>query len=189
MIGAPGTSGTVPAVDDTSATPSRSPARAAGRAPAPRTAGASRPQLFRHPRRAAIIGGTLFAAAALILGAVGSADTSDLHADQAVPKQVQTFSPAANAIVGPTAPIVVDLRDDLVADLTVCGPSPDQCTPIPFDQVRFVPSLGQITFRPTEKTDLTEYAAGPVTVRVDYRLQGSQGAEPGSFTWTFVAKA
>ena len=120
---------------------------------------------------------------------IGSADTSDLHADQAVPKQVQTFSPAANAIVGPTAPIVVDLRDDLTGDLTVCGPSPDQCTPIPFDQLEFVPSLGQITFRPTEKTDLTEYASGPVTVRVDYRLQGSEGAEPGSFTWTFVAKA
>lgn len=189
MIGEPRVGGTVPVVDDTSATPSSSPARTGGSAPATRTDGASRAPLFRHPGRAAIIGGILFAAVALVLGAIGSADTSDLSADQAVPKQVQTFSPAANAIVGPTTPIVVDLRDDLVGDLTVCGPSPEQCTPIPFDQLDFVPSLGQITFRPTEKTDLTEYPSGPVTVRVDYRLQGSEGAEPGSFTWTFVAKA
>ncbi len=189
MIGATRAGDTVPAVDDTRATPADSPARPSGRTPATRTVGAARPPLFRNPRRAAIVGGTLFAVAALVLGAIGSTDTSDLSADQAVPRQVQAFSPAANAIVGPTSPIVVDLRDDLIADLTVCGPNPEQCTPIPFDQLEWVPSLGQITFRPTEETDLIEYSSGPVTVRVDYRLQGSQGAEPGSFTWTFVAKA
>jgi hypothetical protein len=181
MVGRPRPGSTVLFVDDGPQTPARTTNRDA----APRT----KPPLFRHPKRVAIVGGGLFVVAALIAGAIGSADTSNLLSSERQPKAVQGFSPPQGAIVPPNTPITVDLQDDLIGDLTICGPNPTDCTPIPFDQVRFVPGLGQITFKPSENTDVTEYPTGPVTVRVDYRLQGSQGAEPGSYTWSFLSKA
>lgn len=148
-----------------------------------------KPPLFRHPGRAAIVGGTLFLIVVLIAIAVGSTDTSDLQATQDVPKEVQSYSPAPGSIVSPTATISVDLRDDLVGEFTVCAPTPQDCTPIPLDQTRVVAPTGQVTFKPTDSTDITEYPAGPVTVRVDYRLQGTTSANSGSFSWSFVVKA
>jgi hypothetical protein len=150
---------------------------------------AGKPPLFRHPGRVAIVGGTLFAIAVLVAIAVGSADTSSLQTEQNQPKEVQDFSPRQSAIVGPTTSISVDLRDDLIGEFTVCAPTPQDCTPIPLDQTEVVLGLGQVTFKPTDDTDITEFPAGPVTVRVDYHLQGSLTADAGSFSWSFVVKA
>ena len=173
--------GTVRAVNDGQSTPARIDASA--------TSSRAKPPLFRHPGRVAIIGGGLFLVAALIAGAIGSSDTSNLLASQRQPKEIQGFSPQQDAIVPPNTPITVDLRDDLTADISVCGPNPENCTPIPLDQVQFVPGLGQIIFKPGEKTDLGQYPAGPVTVHVDYHLQGAPATDAGTFTWSFTAKA
>lgn len=181
MAGRHRTRSTVPFVDDGPQTPARTTSSPA--------AARTKPPLFRHPKRVAIVGGGLFVVAALIAGAIGSADTSNLLSSERQPKEVQGFSPPQGAIVPPNTPITVDLKDDLIGELTICGPNPTDCTPIPLDQVRFVPGLGQLVFKPSETTDVSEYPTGPVTVRVDYRLQGSQGAEPGSFTWSFLSKA
>ena len=180
MVGDRRARSTVRTVDDGRQTPARTTAQPAARTKQP---------LFLHPKRVAVVGIGLFAVAALIAGAIGSADTSNLLTAERVPKEVQGFSPQQGAIVPPNTPITVDLRDDLIGELTVCGPNPQDCTPIPLDQVRFVPGLGQIIFKPGDNTDLAAYPAGPVTVRVDYRLQGSRVAETGDFTWSFVAKA
>ena len=150
---------------------------------------ASKPPLFKHPGRVAIVGGTLFAIAVLIAISIGSADTSNLQTDQPQPKEVQGFSPQQSAIVGPDTTIAVDLRDNLIGELTVCAPTPQDCTPIPLDQTTVVLSTGTVTFKPTDDTDITEFPAGPVTVRVDYHLQGSTAADAGSFSWSFVVKA
>ena len=150
---------------------------------------AGTPPLFQHPGRVAIVGGTLFAIAVLIAISIGSADTSSLQTDQPQPKEVQSFSPQQGALVGPDTAISVDLRDNLIGEFTVCAPTPQDCTPIPLDQTDVVTSLGQVTFKPTEDTDITEYPAGPVTVRVDYHLQGSTASDAGSFSWSFVVKA
>ena len=148
-----------------------------------------KPPLFRHPGRVAIIAGTLFAIVVLVAISIGSADTSNLQADQPQPKEVQSFSPQPNAIVPPNTSIDVDLRDDLVGEFTICAPTPQQCTPVPLDQTDVVLATGSVSFRPTEDTDITEFPAGPVTVRVDYHLQGALAADVGSFTWSFVVKA
>ena len=71
---------------------------------------ASKPPLFRHPKRVAIVGGTLFAIVVLVAIAIGSADTSNLLTEQRQPKEVQGFSPQQSAIVPPNTPITVDLR-------------------------------------------------------------------------------
>ena len=89
----------------------------------------------------------------------------------------------------PNISISVDLRDDLIGEFTICAPNPQDCTPIPLDQTDVVLALGQVSFKPTEKTDITEFPAGPVTVRIDYHLQGSFSADAGSFSWSFVVKA
>ena len=169
----------------------KTPARTAAPPVAPR----AKPPLFRHPKRVAIVGAGLFVVVALIVGALGSADTSNLLAEERVPEEVEGFSPQQNAIVSPTTPITVDLQDDLIGELRICGPNPQDCTPIPLDQTRFLPGLGQITFKPGVHpgnpdlpTDITSYPAGPVTVHVDYRVQGTQ-AVIGNFTWSFVSKA
>jgi hypothetical protein len=151
--------------------------------------GAGKPPLFRHPGRVAIVGGTLFAVAVLIAISIGSADTSSLKTDQAQPKEVQSFTPPQDAIVPPNTSISVDLRDDLIGELRVCAPTPQDCTPIPLDQTDVVLSLGQVTFKPTDKTDITEFPTGPVTVHVDYHLQGSTSADAGTFAWSFTVKA
>lgn len=162
--------------------PTRTPARRddapAGKAP-----------LFKHPERVLIVGGVLFAVVVLIAIAIGSADTSPLKTEQPQPKEVQGFTPPQGAIVGPDTAITVDLADDLTGELTVCAPTPSQCTPIPIDQTRIVSSTGQITFQPTDETDVTSFPAGPVTVHVDYHLQGSPTADAGTFAWSFTVKA
>ena len=148
-----------------------------------------KPPLFRHPGRVAIVAGTLFAIVVLVAITIGSADTSNLKTDQPQPKEVQDFSPQQNAIVPPNTSISVDLRDDLTGEFTICAPTPSDCTPIPLDQTDVVLGTGQVTFRPTDKTDITEFPTGPVNVRVDYHLQGSPAADAGSFTWSFTVKA
>lgn len=171
-------------VDDGHSTP----ARTAGSSTPATVTPSPKPPLFRHPKRVAIVGAGLFLVAALIAGAIGSADTTNLLTSQRQPKEVESFSPQQNAIVPPNTPITVDLRDDLTGDITICGPNPENCTPIPFDQLRFVSGLGQLTFNPGDTTDLGAYPAGPVTVHVEYRPQGTQNVI-GTFTWSFVAKA
>jgi hypothetical protein len=148
-----------------------------------------KPPLFRHPERWLIVGGVLFAVVVLIAIAIGSADTSPLTTEQPQPKEVQGFSPPEGAIVGPDTAVSVDLEDDLTGEFTVCAPTPNECTPVPMDQTRIVASTGQITFQPTDATDITSFPAGPVTVRVDYHLQGSLTAKAGSFSWSFTVKA
>ncbi len=174
-------SGTVRVVNQGPRTPARvRHAASSDRAPAP---------LFRHPGRVAIVGAGLFVVVALFVAAIGSSDTSNVPAADRQPEEVQGFSPQQGASVPPSTAITVDLRDDLTADISVCAPSPTDCTPIPLDQVQFLPGLGQIIFKPTENTDITEYPAGTVTVRVDYHVQGAPNTNRGDFTWSFQATA
>jgi hypothetical protein len=144
---------------------------------------------IRHPGRVAIVAGGLFVVLALVVGAITSADTSDLQTEEPVPAGVESFSPAQGAKVPPNSALVVDLGDELVGEFTVCAPLPTDCIPIPLDQTRVVPATGQVTFKPTEDTDITEWPPGPVRVTVDYHLRGSVAAEAGNFTWTFVSTA
>jgi len=146
-----------------------------------------RRKAIQHPGRFAIVAGGLTLVAILVAGLVTSADTTDVK--NALPDQVKSVSPAANSIVPPQTPITVDLRDDLVGDLTVCGPARNDCTPIPFDQVRFVKGLGELSFIPAPGTDLDGFSPGPVYVRVDYRSQADPKQDVGSYSWQFVAKS
>ena len=142
---------------------------------------------IRHPGRVAIVTGGIAIVVLLLAVAIGTADTRDARNPQ--PDQVKVISPKRGAIVPPQEQISVDLRDDLTADLSVCNPSPQTCTPIPADQVSFIPALGQLTFRPGEGKEIDRYSPGLVQVRVDYRSQADPDKDRGTFSWSFVSKS
>jgi hypothetical protein len=156
---------------------------------APSTRSAPRRKAIQHPGRFAIVAAGLTLVALLFAGAIVSADTKDERT--ALPTQVQSVSPKPGSIVPPQEQITVDLRDDLTADLELCGPtqSVGACTALPADQVTFVPGLGQLTFRPGPDKEIDAYEPGQNRVNVSYRSQADPSKDTGTFTWTFVSKS
>jgi hypothetical protein len=156
---------------------------------APSVQSAPRRKAIEHPGRFAIIAGGLTLVVLLIAGAITSADTKDVRSS--LPGEVSSVSPAPGSIVPPQEQISVDLRDDLTADLSLCGPaqSPPNCTPLPADQVQFIPALGQLTFRPGDGKDIESFQPGQNRVIVDYRSQADPSRNTGTFSWVFVSKS
>jgi hypothetical protein len=146
----------------------------------------TRRKAIEHPGRFAIVAGGLTLVAVLFAGAILSADTKDVEGS--LPGQVERVSPAPGSIVPPQEQITVDLRDDLTADLEICGPT-GGCLPIPADQVAFIPALGQLTFRPGEGREIESYQPGRNQVRVSYRSQADPGQDNGTYIWVFVSKS
>jgi hypothetical protein len=149
----------------------------------------ARRKAIEHPGRFAIVAGGLTIVALLFAGAITSADTSNVKTT--LPKTVESISPQPGTIVPPEEPIVVDLRDDLTADLELCGPtqSSGSCTALPADQVEFVPGLGQLTYRPGEGKEVQAYEPGRNTVVVHYYSQADPERDTGLFSWSFVSKS
>jgi hypothetical protein len=154
----------------------------------PGTTPKPRRKAIEHPGRFAIVAGGLTLVALLFAGAITSADTSDPREEDALPTEVASISPREGAIVQPQTPVTVDLRDDLTADLSVCGPT-GGCTPLPVDQVEFVKALGQLTFRPGDGQDIEAWEPGTNQVRVTYYSQADPQADNGTFSWSFVSKS
>jgi hypothetical protein len=153
---------------------------------APSVRSAPRRKAFEHPGRFAIVAGGLTVVALLFGAAIVTADTKDRRTT--LPSQIQSVSPKPGAIVPPQEQITVDLRDDLTADLELCGPT-GGCTPLPADQVAFVPGLGQLTFRPGPDKEIEAYQPGQNRVNVAYRSQADPNRDNGTFSWVFVSKS
>jgi hypothetical protein len=150
--------------------------------------GQPRRKAIEHPGRFAIVAVGLTAVALLFAGAISTADTKQ---QAALPTQVQSVSPRPGAIVPPQEQIIVDLRDDLTADLSVCTPAQavGDCTAIPADQVEFVPGLGQLIYRPGPDQEIEAYDPGVNRVIVSYRLQSDPSKDNGVFSWSFTSKS
>jgi hypothetical protein len=151
--------------------------------------GQPRRKAIEHPGRFAIVAVGLTAVALLFAGAITSADTKERRIT--LPSQVQLVSPRAGAIVPPQEQIVVDLRDDLTADLSLCTPAQavGDCTAIPADQVEFLPGLGQLTFRPGPGQEIEALDPGVNRVIVAYRSQADPSKDNGVFSWSFTSKS
>jgi hypothetical protein len=149
---------------------------------APKTLPPPRRKLIEHPGRFAIVAGGLTIVVLLTAALVTGADTKDRRTT--LPSQVQSVSPKPGTIVPPEEQISVDLT----ADLELCGPS-GTCTPLPADQVQFVPALGQLTFRPGPGQDVEAYDPGQNTVKVSYRSQADPDRDNGTYSWSFVSKS
>ena len=145
-----------------------------------------RRKAIEHPGRFAIVAGGLTLVALLFAGAITSAVTED--GTTSMPGEIEGVSPNAGAIVPPQEQITVDLRDDLTADLSICGPT-GGCIPLPADQVAFIPALGQLTFKPGEGREIQRYQPGRNQVNVSYRSQADPAADTGTYSWTFISKS
>jgi hypothetical protein len=150
---------------------------------------ATRRKAIEHPGRFAIVAGGLTLVAILFAGAIVTADTDDPK--RTLPVQVQTVSPRPGAIVPPQETIVVDLRDDLTADLALCAPTQGTgaCTPLPADQVDFVRALGQLSFKPGDGQDVQRYEPGRNRVVVSYYSQADPQRDRGTYSWSFTSKS
>jgi hypothetical protein len=146
----------------------------------------TRRKAIEHPGRFAIVAGGLTLVAVLFAGAIMTADTK--NEKSSLPGQVASVSPKPGSIVPPQEQIAVDLRDDLTADIQVCGPS-GSCVDIPADQVSFIPALGQLAFRPGEGREIESFEPGRNTVNVSYRSQADPGQDTGRYSWVFVSKS
>jgi hypothetical protein len=151
--------------------------------------GQPRRKAIEHPGRFAIVAAGLTLVALLFAGAISTADTKPREAT--LPSQIQSISPRPGAIVPPQEQIVVDLRDDLTADLSLCTPAQavGDCTAIPADQVEFLPGLGQLTYRPGPGQEIEAYDPGVNRVIVAYRLQSDPSKDNGVFSWSFTSKS
>jgi hypothetical protein len=149
----------------------------------------TRRKAIEHPGRFAIVAGGLVVVALLFAGAIVSADTKDVKST--LPQTIQSVSPTPGSIVPPQEQITVDLRDDLTADLSLCGPTQSlgNCTALPADQVDFIPALGQLTFRPGDGKEVQRFDPGRNQVVVNYRSQADPERDTGTFTWSFVSKS
>jgi hypothetical protein len=153
---------------------------------APKALPPPRRKAIEHPGRFAIVAVGLTLVVILVAAAISGADTKDRRTT--LPSQVQSVSPKPGTIVPPQEQITVDLRDDLTADLELCGPS-GTCTPLPADQVQFIAALGQLTYRPGPGQDVEAYDPGQNTVKVTYRSQADPGRDNGTYSWSFVSKS
>ena len=171
MTATPGRRGTVPVM----ATGSSS------------TAAPERRKAFKHPGRFAIVAVGLMAVASVGLIAILSADT-DTQTQRTPSGDVTDVSPAPNTIVPPQSAIVVDLRDDLIGSLQVCGPT-KSCVDIPEDQLERVKALGRLQFQPGPGKEIDRYQPGVNTVIVRIERQDDPGVLFDVYQWTFTSKS
>ena len=152
-----------------------------------RTATPERRRAFKHPGRFAIVAVGLMAVASVGLIALLSADT-DTQTQRTPSGDVTDVSPAPNSIVPPQSAIVVDLRDDLIGTLEVCGPT-KSCVAIPEDQLERVKALGRVSFQPGNGKEIDRYQPGVNTVIVRIERQDDPGVLFDVYQWTFTSKS
>jgi hypothetical protein len=151
------------------------------------TVAPERRRAFQHPGRFAIVAVGLMAVASIGLIAIMSADT-ETRTQRTPSGDVTDVFPAPNTIVPPQSAIVVDLRDDLIGALTICGPT-QSCVAIPDDQVEQVRALGRLTFQPGPGKEVDRYQPGVNRVIVRIERQDDPGVLFDTYQWSFTSKS
>ena len=156
----------------------------------PTTAAPSRPRVFQHPGRVAIVVVTLLVVLNVGYLLIRESDTST-GSSNPLPATVTSVMPEPGTIASPIDTIVVDLDDSYTGVLLISqnnGPFVE----IPEDQLSRVVELGQVAFRPGPDKEITRFTPGTVTVSALYwsrtRL-GGRPRHPASYTWSFEVKA
>jgi hypothetical protein len=98
-----------------------------------------------------------------------------------LPAEIERLLPARNAVIRPQEDVGADLKDDHTGVLFVDG------VEIPLDQLRFVPGLGQVSYRPGPGKEIERLTPGPHSATVEYWRQDQSREQGRSFTWQFTA--
>jgi hypothetical protein len=147
----------------------------------------TRPALFRHPWRIAIVALVLVAVVNLLVVLGSQSDTQPQG--RSLPSTIDSVSPEPGDIARPQDTITADLRDDLTGVLKI-GRVGSPVQEIPEDQLERIVPLAEVSFRPGPGKDLTHLEPGVYNAQVDYWPQGKpRPARPGVYAWTFRVTA
>ena len=144
----------------------------------------SRPPLFKHPWRLAILALGLLAVLNLGLLLLNKSDTSVVTKAGTLPATILSLQPTPEGIIRPQDTITVQLQTDLTGTLVLDGQE------IPTNQLQKVPELGEVSYRPGPGKGLEQFPPGRHSVTVEYWLQTKpRPIHPGTYTWTFQVTA
>jgi hypothetical protein len=128
--------------------------------------------------------GIVVAVIALGIALLVVAARQDSDAVPTLPADLESVSPAPNAIADPMTQIGVNLGDTFTGVLQFDG------VEIPEDQLARIVELGQVTFDPGDGREFTKFDAGQHTVTVVYWHQTeTRENDSHRFTWHFRVAA
>ncbi len=145
----------------------------------PTGSGRSRPPLFRHPWRVAIV--VVAVVAVLNLGVVilNKSDTTP-QARTGLPTTIQSIQPRPGDLIRPQDTITVELDPNLTGALVLDSQE------IPTNELDRQPGLGEVSFRPGPGKTLSQFAPGSHTVVVEYwPVTKPRPTNPASYGWSF----
>ena len=138
----------------------------------------SRPPLFRHPWRVAIVVVGLLAVANLGILVLNKSDTTRIT-PAGLPVTISSIQPNPGELIRPQDTVTVNLRTDLTGALVLDGQE------IPESQLSRA-GVGEVSFRPGPAKDLSQYAPGMHTVTIEYWVAAKpRPPSPAMFSWTF----
>ena len=144
----------------------------------------TRPRLFKHPGRVAVIAITMLVVLNLGIVLANVSDTSPGGTN--LPPNVESVTPAPDELTGlvdtVSARLVTRYSGELVIDGIV----------IPEDELARTVSLNEISFRPGPDKAISRFRAGENTVVVRYwdgRVRDRPEKPPYSYSWKFRAAA
>lgn len=123
----------------------------------------------------------LAAVVAVNLGIVALTLAGRSDQGPALPSEIERLVPTRNSLIRPQEDVGADLKDDHTGVLFVDG------VEIPLDQLRIVPGLGQVSFRPGPGKEIERLTPGPHSATIEYWRQDQSRDQGRSFTWQFTA--
>lgn len=137
-----------------------------------------------HPERVAIVAVVVLVVANLAYFGTKSEVRGTVAPER--PAAILELSPQEGEDIIPEQPIIVDLRDNYVGQLSI------DSRLIPQDQVEIThPNLFELTFQPTPAHDIRRFSPGSHIATIEYWPQNDtyesakSGRELGTYTWSF----
>lgn len=146
-----------------------------------RPSGPSARRPIRPSAQALVVGlGALLAVNLLIFAAHVGGRGQD-NQGPPLPAEIESLTPVPGAIIRPQENVGADLLDTYTGVLIIDDGR------IPEDQLRIVPALGQVGFRPGAGLVLTALAPGHHRATILYWPQDKDESQAKSYTWQFTA--
>lgn len=147
-----------------------------------RTLPAGRPRRRRLPSLPVIVVGLggLLAVNLLVLAGHGGGQGQD-NPGSPPPVEIESLVPVPGAVIRPQEDVGADLKDTYTGVLSIDDHR------LPEDQLKIIPALGQVTFRPGPEKDIRALAPGFHSATILFWPQEKDESVGRSYTWTFTA--
>jgi hypothetical protein len=127
--------------------------------------------------RIVLISAIAVVATIMFIISVSSSDTNTIAITN---KYVEKVEPTPGGLMRPTSDISIDLSDGYIGRLTIDGIN------IPDDEIIFVKSLGQLTFKPGKAKSFDKFQEGPHVAQIIFwKSDESESINPQSYSWDF----